>query len=179
MSKENRNRLFKRSKPVVRSLEILDGENYSKDVGVMWAAYKAGSFQQLPKDLTQEQFLMFAENLQNKFQKVWLVDDSNKAFKSTGKGPVMLIGTNANGLAVTAEGIGFKWAKKANVIRAATAFLNMIRYSKKTGVCLVKSNKTDLPFFHGLKKYDVLYYVGRVSADEWLFAIRGRGSEGN
>ena len=179
MSKENRVRLFKRSKPTVRSLEILDGEGYSRDVGVMWAAYKAGSFTNMPPDITQEQFLLFVENMQKRFNKVWLVDDRNKAFPSSGSGPVMLVGTNTNGLTITAEGMGFKWAKRANILRSVAAFLNMIRYSKKTGVCFVRGKRDVLPLLHGLKKYDVLYYVGRVSVDEWLFAIRGRGSEGN
>ena len=43
-AKLRRERLFRKTRPMVRRLEIMDGEAYTRDIGVLWAAYKAGSF---------------------------------------------------------------------------------------------------------------------------------------
>lgn len=175
--KQRRATLFKHGKPHVRQLEIMDGENYSKDMGVLWVAYKAGSFAMLPKDLTQDQFLSFMENLKSKFHKLWIINDANPAFPTSGKGPVMIVGTTTANLLVRAEGSALAWANKRNLIRCAVAFLQMIRSSTKTGVCMVSARKENRGFMFHMRKYNLLHYVGRVDADEYLFAVRGAGSD--
>ena len=174
MSKENRDKLFKKSRPNVRRLEVMDGEQYGKDVGVLWAAYKAGSFN-LP-EMDPSKFAQWVEQMGNVFQQIWLVDDDNKAFTS-GSGPVGMVLVNTSGLLVSADGKAFKWASTKNKLRCSVAFLQMVRHSKKTGICAVKGKKDDLPLLHHLKAYDVLHYVGKVADNEWLFSVRGRGSE--
>lgn len=176
-AKEHRERLFRKGKPQVRRLEIMDGESYTRDIGVLWAAYKAGSFPDLEADMAQGRFLDAIEGLQTLHDQVWVVDDENRVF--SGKiGPVALVCTKANGLLISVEGVPFSWASKRNRFRCAGAFLNMIRHSKKTGLAMVKGTKTSLPFLRPLKKLDLLFYVGRVDVDQYLFSMRGRGSEG-
>lgn len=172
--KERRDRLLKRDKPYVRRMEILDGETYSNDMKILWAAYKAGTFK-LP-EMSQEEFVAVMEKELSAFQKVFVVDDNNKAY-GKGRGPVALIGTNVMGMVVEPKAVFFKWASKKNILRASVSFLNMIKHSSKTGACFVKANKEKRALPNHLKEYDMLYYVGKVSDSEYLYSIRGRGSD--
>lgn len=175
-SRERRDRLFRNSRPTVRRLEIMDGEGYGRDIGVLWAAYQAGSFHDMPAALDQEAFLTSIEALQEQHDQVWVIDDINAAYGSK-LGPVALCCTSANGLAITVAGTAFKWATKRNRFRAAASFLNMIRHSKKTGVALVRGGKASLAFLRPMRKLDLLHYVGKIDSDAYLFSMRGRGSE--
>lgn len=172
--KERRDRLLKKEKPYVRRMEILDGETYSSDMGVLWAAHKAGTFGL--GELSQEDFVTLMEKELSVFEKVFVVDDNNKAY-GKGRGPVALIGTNVSGLIVEPRPIFFKWATKKNILRASVSFLNMLKHSSKTGVCFVKAKKDKRTLPNHLKDYDMLYYVGKVSDSDYLYSIRGRGSD--
>ena len=174
--KELRNRLFKPLHPVARRLEILNGEGYTRDAGILWAAYKAGSFS-LPEELTQEQFVVAIGQYLASFQNRWIIDDYNKNYDATGgKGPVAIALTNAAELIVDAQFGFFKWATKRNILRSAASFLNMIKNSSKTGICLVRAQKDKRTLCDHLKHYDLLYYVGKSAENEYLYSIRGRGS---
>jgi hypothetical protein len=170
--KERRDRLFKNGKPLVRKLSLLNGEGYSKDAAILWAAYKAGSFS-LPPDLTQEQFIEAMEAFFSRFAQVWIVDDKNPSFSGK-QGQVGLVFTNMVEMIVDAQFGYFKWATKRNILRSTASFLNMIKNSSKTGICMVRTEKRTL--CDHLKDYDLLYYVGRSSEKEYLYSIRGRGS---
>ena len=172
--KEKRDRLFKPDKPLVRRLEIMDGEGYSQDMAILWAAYKAGSFR-IPEDLTQEAFVTEIERFFSQFGQVWIVDDRNRRFQK-GAGQVGLVMTNNVDLIVEAKFGFFKWASPRNVLRATAAFLNMVKHSTKTGICMVRATKDKRTLPEHLKDYDLLYYVGKVSVNEYLYSIRGRGS---
>jgi len=173
-AKEKRDLLFKKSKPAFKPIEVLDGEGYSKDLGYLWAAYKKGSFP-MPMGLTEKDFAESIEQLSG-VAKLWLVEDTHSGFKS-GRGPTALITTRISGLVVEPKAIHFQWASKRNRVRAVVGFLNMLRYSKKTGIVLAKCDKDEAPFFHKLKDYEVLYYMGKSSETECLFSVRGRGSD--
>lgn len=175
-ARARRERLFRRDRPLVRRLEIMDGEAYTRDVGVLWAAYQAGSFAELPSGLDDNGFLDYIDRLQKAHDQVWIIDDFNPAYKDK-RGPVALACTKAFELVVNAEGCTFKWASKRNLLRCAASFLNMIRCSKRTGICMVKGRKEVLPLLRRLEKYDLLYFVGKTSPGEYLFSIRGAGSE--
>lgn len=169
-----RDRLLKKDKPYVRRMEILDGETYSGDMKVLWAAYKAGTFK-MP-EMSQAEFVKLIETELSAFDKVFVVDDNNKAF-SKGRGPVALVGTNIKGLVVEPKAIFFKWATKKNILRSSVSFLNMIKHSSKTGVCFVKTQKDKRTLPDHLKNYDMLYYVGKIDDSEYLYSVRGRGSD--
>jgi hypothetical protein len=168
-------RLFKSGKPLVRRMEILDGETYSSDMGILWAAYKAKSFN-LEEGLNQEDFVKAIEQYFSNFGQVWIVDDKNKNF-SKGRGPVGLVLTSTMDLLVEARFGFFKWATKRNVLKCSAAFLNMIRNSTKTGICMVRTEKDKRLLPDHLKSYGLLYYAGRVSENEYLYSVIGRGSD--
>lgn len=172
--KDKRDRLFRKGKPTFRLIEILDGEQYGKDMGYLWAAYKAGSFK-MAGGFNESQFASEIEKLCSE-AKVWMAEDKNKSFRS-GAGPVAMLVTLHNGLIVEPRAVHFKWASKKNIVRVVVGFLNMLRYSKKTGICMVKSNKEDVRFFQKMKGFDVLHYMGKPSDTEYLFSVRGRGSD--
>lgn len=173
--KERRDRLFNGGKPLVRRLEILDGEAYSSDMGVCWAAYKAGSFN-LPEGLSQEDFVKSLEEHFSQFAQVWIIDDRNKNFTKE-KGQIGLVLTNNVDLVIDAKFGFFKWATKRNILRSSAAFLNMIKHSTKTGLCFVRAEKDKRVLPDHLKDYDLLYFVGKVSDNQYLYSIRGRGSQ--
>lgn len=170
--KGRRERLFRSGRPVIRRLEILDGDQYSKDMGVLWAAYKAGSFP-IEAGMSQEQFVRAIE--ESPYQQTWIIDDKNKSF-SSGHGPVALAGTNAAGMIVEVRGVFFKWASRRNILRSSVAFITMIRGSKKTGIVLVRTPKQKMTLPDHLKQYDLLYYMGQSDENESLYSVRGRGN---
>ena len=173
-AKELRDRLFRKNRPVIRRLEILDGETYSDDMRVLWAAYRAGSFV-LPEGLTQEQFVSAIEDGLNAYSQAWIIDDANGSF-SAGHGQIALVGTNAIGMMVEVKPLFFKWATKRNILRASVAFINMLRHSKKTGIVLVRTQKEKMTLPDHLKQYELLYFLGQAAENEYLYSVRGRGN---
>lgn len=158
----------------MRELKLLNGEGYSRDAAVLWAAYKAGSFT-FPDNLTQAEFVKVVEDWLGRYGKVWIVDDGNSAFSSK-NGQVCIVLTNSIDMIVDAEFDFFKWASRRNMLRAAAAFLNMIKSASKTGICFVRTTNGQRALCDHLKDYDLLYYIGRASIDEHLYSIRGRGT---
>lgn len=170
--KDRRDLIFKRGRPFVR---LLKDDN--SDIGILWVSYKAGSFGELRQDLTQEQFLAFIDEMRSRFTDLWLVEDDNGAFPTSKRGPVMIVGTVRTGMTVKAEWNPLAWASKRNMLRCVVSFLNMTKHSKKNGVCLISSKKQDRKFWFHFRKYDLLHYIGRVAENEYLFSLRGIGSD--
>lgn len=143
-------------------------------MSILWAAYKAGSFH-FPPDLTQEDFVSRIEKEFSVYTQVWIVDDRNSSF-SSGRGPTGLFLTNVMGFIVEPRVAWFKWATKRNMLRAVAAFLNMVKHSTKTGICLVRTTNGDRVMADHLKDYDLLHYLGRSTDNEYLYTVRGRAS---
>lgn len=143
-------------------------------MSVLWAAYKAGSFS-LPEGLSQEEFGRAIEGEFSRFGQVWIVDDRNKSFTS-GTGQVGLVLSSSVDLIVEAKFSFFKWASRKNILRAAASFLNMVTYSKKTGICMVRTRAEQRVLADHLGKYGLLYYLGRSAENEYLYSVRGRAS---
>lgn len=168
-----RKTIFRAEKPLLRKLAIIQGEGFTKDIGILWAAYTAGSFKDLPDDLDQAAFLSAIEGLQQE-KVVWLIDDFNPAYKDK-RGPVAMACTATQDLMVHAEGCAFKWATKRNVIRCSVEFLQMVRRAKSTGICMVKCNKSTATLMKHLnKKYRVINFIGQAAKDSFLYAIPGK-----
>jgi hypothetical protein len=174
--RERRERLFKKSKPHFRKADLvnLDG-SYGADMGILWAAYRAGSFE-APEGMTQAQFAEWIVSQARRFSTLWIGEDETRAFKN-GRGAVGIVGTTADGLLVMAEGQSLKWATKKNVLRLAVGFLHMVTKSNKTGVCMVKGSERSVPLLDHLKDYGLLFYIGKTSPQDYLYSVRGRGSD--
>lgn len=154
----------------------MDGEQYSKDISILWAAYKAGSFQ-LPEELSQQEFINQVEGNLEQYGNTWIVDDDTTVFASK-RGPVAMVSTTSAGLIVEPRFVFFKWAKPRTILRVVVSFLNMIKHSTKTGIILVRVTKDKMLMPAHLKAYDLLHYLGRAGENEYLYSLRGRGSDG-
>lgn len=173
-AKELRDRLFKKGRPRFRKAELMNEDGYGKDMAILWAAYKAQSFT-AQEGMTQEEFAEWILSQARNYKDLLIGEDRSLAYKGE-YGPVGVVGVNNHNLVVEAAGQSFKWATKRNLLRLSVAFLHMVTLSKKTGVCMVKTDKKTQALADHMKKYKLLFYVGRTGEDEQLYAVRGRGS---
>lgn len=156
--KERRARLFKQGRPNIRSLE-------ERDLGWLWAAYKAGSFQFKP-GLSQEEFtqqVLLA--LQGAVH--FLIEDRNNKFKD-GSGPVALIGVTGTEERIEPAIAVFKWATARNVLRLFVAFFQWVK-SENIGECIVRASAKDR-LMKKMIAYGVLYPREMLT----VYGVRGK-----
>ncbi len=173
--KERRQRLFSKSRPLVRPYE-------QKDNGFLWAAYQRGAFD-LPRGLDQNEFLISVGKQFGPFPLVWIVEDDSKQFKS-GRGQIALVAIKTDGWVYEPTPLFFPWARPRNVLRACVAFFQMMRYQKDVGCCLVRSGKDQQGFLNQMQKFGILFPRGRIpfgssGGDVWIFSINGKKSSGD
>lgn len=174
--KEKRDRLFKRGRPYIRQLQIMEDGKYSKDLGILWVAHNREPFYQFPEKMTKEDFAAHFESIEDKCE-VLVVDDFNKEYKS-GVGPIAVVFVHNDTWRIEPHTVLFPWATTRNKLRAAVAFLQMARY-KKIGVCVVKTIEALKPLFDKCTQYGVLQYVGKIPhgderGDEYIYSVRGK-----
>lgn len=176
--KDLRDRLLK-NRPNVRPLQVLTDGGYSDDVKILWVAHKHSPFLGLPQDIPQDQFVMEILRV-SEMAEFYVVDDSNQEY--SGRGVIALIAAKNDGWKIEPHVEFFPWATKRNVLRTCVAFFQMIRNSRKVGVCVIKSLKDSVNLFNHCIKYfppGVLWKVGRVPngdqrGDEYIYSIKGR-----
>ena len=159
--KERRNRLFKKSRPHIRPFA-------STDMGWLWAAYKAGSFQ-LPETLTQEEFTKHMLTALNG-PTHYLIEDHNIKFKEK-YGPVGLIAVVSEGDQIEPAVAVFKWATPRNVLRGFVGFFNWVK-NTHVGECVVKVSAKDK-----LMKKCVDYGVIYPRSMQIVYGVRGRSAK--
>ena len=151
-------RLFKKSRPHIRPLE-------AKDMGWLWAAYKAGSFK-FPENLTQPEFDQhMREALRN--ARHYLVEDGNKKFQSA-YGPIGLIGVVSDGSKIEPAVAVFKWATPRNVLRGFVAFFQWVK-SQDISECVVRASAKEK-----IMKLCVDYGVLYPRTMETVYGVRGK-----
>ena len=173
-AKERKALLFRKTRPHAREFVLMDGDKYSKDTGILWAAYQSGSFKIAP-DMSQEDFVQELQATVDQYQSMWLIDDDNASF-SKGRGAVALVGSKVVDLIVEPEFMFFKWATCRNVLKCTVAFLNMVKSSSKTGILIVRTSNEKRQVADHMRKYDLLYFIGKSRENEYLYSIRGFGS---
>lgn len=161
------------NRPNARQILLIGEDGFTQDAAIFWAGYKAGSFPELPPGLSPAQFGVALQGIAGRYSEMYLIDDVNPVFD--GKvGPVAYAGLRRDSALVELEGGAFKWATPLNCLRCAVAFLHMQSWSKKVGVCLLKSG-VDLKRFHDrLRKYGVLFYLGPQHESVHLYWVRGK-----
>ena len=174
--KDRRDRLFKTSRPNIRELQLVDQQGYTKDMGILWGAYKQGSFK-IP-DVSQEQFADYMMSEVQPYEKKWLIEDTNAKY-SNGYGPVGMVCAAYNGWELEPHFEPFEWASDRNILRSAVSFFQMMRYDKDVGIVNVYSLKRSKSFFNHVSKYGVLKYAtkipdGDARGDRYIYYIRGR-----
>lgn len=174
-AKQRRDRLFKTSRPNIREMSLVDQQGYTKDMGILWGAYKEGSFD-LPEG-SQEEFAQYMMQEVNPYDKKWMIEDSN-AFCG-GYGPVGMMCGVYNGYELEPHFQAFSWATPRNILRAIVSFLQMMRYDKEIGVVNVHSLKESKRLFNHVCRYGVLTYAtkiphGDIRGDRYIYYVRGR-----
>lgn len=174
--KEYRDRLFRTGKPNIREAELWNGENYGKDMAVLWATYKKGMFGDL--DISQEDFSEYILDEAAQYPKRWVIEDKNSNFKD-GYGPVGLLMAVYNGWEMEPHIEHFPWATTKNKLRSVVSFLQMMRYDKDVGIVNVYAVGKEKRFFKHITKYGVLNYAARIphgdeKGDRHIFWVRGR-----
>jgi hypothetical protein len=181
-ARERRERLFKRTNPRVRPLDL------EKDAWVLWAAYDLGSFSVLKPDPHKPgvfkepaEFMDYFVRFASDKASVLMVEEDHKFFREK-RGPVALVSIDnyGEGWRVEPQFDFFHWATPRQRLASVISFLQMVRYSKQVGVCVVRVWQKDALFCdHVVKAYDLLRPVGRIpnagpSGAEYLYCAKGR-----
>lgn len=158
-------------------MEITDGDQWGRDMGVLWAAYRMGSFN-MEEGLSQEELTEYFLDLFSKYHYGWMIEDRHNGF-SDQWGPVGFMLGVYNGWELEPHFEGFQWSSTRNILRAIVSFLQMIRYQKEIGVVNVHCLKQDKRFYDRVCQYGVLSYVGRIPhgdirGDRFIYCVRGR-----
>ena len=176
--KEKRDRLFRVSRPHIRPLELLNGETYGKDMAILWAAYKLGSFDQIESGLDQKEFANFIISIANGYNIGWIIEDKNKQFKEE-YGPIGLVLSVYNGWELEPHFEKFQWASSRNILKAFVSFFQMMRYDKTVGIVNVYSLRESKNLFDHICKYGVLRYAakipkGDIRGDRYIYYTHGK-----
>lgn len=178
--RQRRERLYRQTNPRVRPFE------FARDAWVLWAAYDLGSFPALKRDAKSEGrfkkpvefYDYFAAFALGKSQ-VLVVEEDHKYF-SQKRGPVCLVSIDNYGWRVEPQFDFFYWASRRHRLAAAVSYLQMTRYSKEVGVCVLRVAEKDVEFCrHLTERYDLLRPYGeipnaRAEGREYLFGVTGR-----
>lgn len=161
------------NRPNAREIKLYEDGKFTKDAAILWSAYRAGSFRELPEGLSTEEFGLALSAIADRYQEMYLIDDYNKVYDGR-VGPVAFAGLRRNDAVVELEGHAFKWATSLNCLRCAVAFLHKQSWSKQVGVCLVKTTDEMKGFLDRIRKYGVLFYLGPSAKGNHLYWVRGR-----
>ena len=152
-------------------MDIGDEQSYGKDMGVLWAAYKAGSFA-LPAGWEQSEFAQRIVDYFSIFDSVFIVEDKNPAFQE--RGPVAVILVTSDREVIRPDIDYFKWATGKNMLRTTVAFFQWVRYSKDVGLCVICATSKSRKMFERMREYGIMVwhigngYFGLAGRKEWL-----------
>jgi hypothetical protein len=180
-ARERRERLFRRTNPHIRPVDL------ARDAWVLWAAYDLGSFPALKPDPQKpgafadqkafyEYFAAFAAGKAS----VLVVEEDHKYFRER-RGPVALISLdNYGGWRVEPQFDFFHWATKRQRLAAVVSFLQMVRYSREVGVCVLRAPEHEKGLLeHVVRRYELLRPCGVIpnagpNGAEHLYCVKCR-----
>lgn len=171
--RERRERLLKRGEPFVRPLDL------AKDAWVLWAAYDLKSFPSLPRGLKTEQLFELVGAWAKRHSQVLLIEANHKFYREK-RGPIAMVTIDNFDWQIEPRFDFFFWATKRQRLAAAVAFLQMIRHTRKVGVCVVRVDEKDVPFCeHIAERYELLEKCGELpnaspSGTQYLFCRTGK-----
>lgn len=173
-TKEKRDRLFKGGRPIIRELNLYQDGAVSKDVGVIWAAYKRKSLPNFPEGMNETQFLEFVSHI-SESKSIFIADDFNRQY--SGMGPIGTIYIKSDTWNIEPHAVFFPWATTRNKLRSSVAFFQMVRY-KKIGACIVYCTIESRALFDKTSEYGVLQYRTNIpnaepEGDRYIFSVRG------
>jgi hypothetical protein len=142
-------------------------------MGILWAAYQAGSMPAIPPDTEQQEFADLALGWLERFQSAFIVEDKTTVFRD-GKGPVGMYLVTNDGFVIKPFWVPFKWATKRNILRSIVGFIQYIKYSSDVGLCVFLTTEAEKPMMMRQKRYGHnLWFVGNSPYNE-IWCIAGR-----
>lgn len=148
-------------------MDIGDETAYGKDMAILWAAHRAGSFD-LSQDTDQNAFADTIMEIIARYDSAWIVEDRNDIFPAR-RGPVALILVKSDGYVIRPDVDYFKWATHRNMLRTTVAFFNWVRYSKDVSLCVFGSTPKSKNLYWRMRDYGIMVtYVGNG-----MFALAG------
>ena len=164
---KSRRDLVLKDRPNIRPIDLGDETGYGKDMGILWAAYQAGSFG-FAGVLPQAEFAETIINHFSLYDSIFIVEDKNAAFN--GRGPVAVILITSDREIIRPDIDYFKWADAKNVLRTAVTFFQWVRYSKDVGLCVFGSTLKTRKLYERMREYGILvWHVGNG-----YFGLAGR-----
>jgi len=126
--------------------------------------------------MKREEFFKCVRAFVNTKSAVNMIEDEHKYFRDK-KGPVAMVSVDNYGWKIEPSIDFFFWASKRNRLRACAAYLQMVRYSKDFGVCVVRAGDGDVMLCEHLRGYDLLFPCGKIpcgrpDGDEHLFYVK-------
>lgn len=149
----------------------MDGDEYSDDVKLVWAAHSKKPFSLISGLLNQEEFI---NRLNSKME---IIEDLNPAFN--GVGPVCLVKSQNDGWKAFPRAEFFPWASPRNILRCTVQYLQKLRFEKTTGAVVIYCLQDSLLLMNRAKKYGVIFSSGKIVGgnplgDEFIFSVRGK-----
>lgn len=172
--REKRERLFRSSRPNIRPLEIYNGNEYHKDIKILWVAHKRKPLYGIRPDASEDEFVKMVVSEPSE---LLVIEDENSQYK--GHGPIGVIQVNGDGWKIQPHAFFFDWATKKNILRSAVSFLQWARCSRQIGSVLVFVLDEGKNLYDRVCTYGVLHYVGKVPngdprGDEYLYSVKGK-----
>lgn len=147
-------------------MSIVEGEDYGKDMKILWAAHKAGSFNL--GNVAQEDFAQVMLDILSMYDSAWMVEDRNDAYPSK-RGPVAVILVKSDGFVIRPDVDYFKWSSKRNILRTTVSFFNWVRFSKDVSLCVFGSTPESKGMYWKMRDFGIMVtYVGNG-----MFALAG------
>lgn len=171
--RQSRERLYRYTHPYIRPLDL------AKDAWILWAAYDLGSFPVLKKGMKPEEFFTLLRTFLSAKSSALIVDEDHKYFRDK-RGPVAIVWIDNYGWRIEPQVDFFLWAKARNRIAAIVSFLQMARYAKEVGVCVVRVAQKDVALCdHVMENYDLLRPYGQIPnagpyGKDYLYGTVGR-----
>jgi len=160
----------------VRDFILYDGDQYHKDVKLLWVAHQKDPIYRIPPDCTQEEFATVIEDAATKGF-LFVIEDENDQYQTTG--PVGMGYMIDDGWKFEPHINFFKWATKRNILRGVVSGLQMMRYKRTVGCVEIHSLEESKNLFDHVCQYGVLHYVGKIKngdprGDQYIYSVRGK-----
>lgn len=168
--RERRERLFRRSRPYLRAFKVIDGQQYHRDLKVLWAAHRLNPLPGIEGD--QKSFANQVTELSKRFDLV-MVEDENKTRETA------VIRIADDGWRYEPHVIFFPWATRKNILRICVSYFQWARCSRQIGCVEVITGLESKNLFDHVCSYGVLHFVGKMvngspDGDTYIYSVKGK-----
>ncbi len=160
--------LFKHNKPIIREFGF-----GGSDIPILWDAYKKGQLEEVPEELSMDQFMELCDEIHDHVYETWMIEDIVKGEMI----PVAVVFCKSDGWQFEPHVVYFDTATTRIKLRTYVAFLKKTKYRKTIGVCVVKVPKDTLKLTNKVEEMGLLNYVGKIAGgrpngNDYIYSVR-------